>query len=280
MAVVAGARGRNSPPTPPRSFMSKHHYVYHSYEEWGRDYIGRRSCNCLPEEDIRYLGSFYDKTFFPTEKTILFVCETRKEAAEIEIKLHDFFDVAVNPQFANRAKATSTGFDTTGVPKTEEAKKKLSVANSGKTHTEETKKKLSVAMSGKTLTEEHKKKISKANAGENNPRYGVPHTEETKKKMSVAKSGEKHPMYGVPRTEEWKKAQSEKKSGALSISSKAIIAIKPDGTELHFGSGWEAVRELGIPQSSLRYSLKNGNQPKKGKCEGWQFFYENSEMLI
>lgn len=95
--------------------MTKHHYVYHSYEEWGREYIGVRSCNCLPEEDTKYFGSFYDKTFKPTEKTILFVCETRAEVLEIEIELHNFFDVAVNPQFANMVKQTSTGFDTTGL---------------------------------------------------------------------------------------------------------------------------------------------------------------------
>ena len=94
--------------------MKKHHYVYRSYEEHGRDYIGTRSCNCLPEQDTKYLGSFTDKTFNPTGKVILFVCETRKEALEIEIELHAFFDVAVNPQFANLAKATSTKFDTTG----------------------------------------------------------------------------------------------------------------------------------------------------------------------
>jgi hypothetical protein len=97
----------------------KHHYVYHSYEEWGREYIGIRSCNCLPEEDIKYFGSFKDKTFNPTEKTILFVRETREEVAEIEIILHDFFNVAVNPKFSNQAKQTSTGFDRTGVPRTE-----------------------------------------------------------------------------------------------------------------------------------------------------------------
>ena len=111
--------------------MDTHHYVYRSYEEGGRDYIGRRTCNCMPEKDTKYLGSFRDKTFNPTGKTILFVCETREEAADIEIELHDFFDVAVNPQFANMAKATSTWFDRTGVPQTEEAKKKLSVAMSG-----------------------------------------------------------------------------------------------------------------------------------------------------
>ena len=135
--------------------MTKHHYVYHSYEEWGREYIGCRTCDCLPEEDTNYFGSFYDKTFKPTEKTILFVCETRIEALEIEIELHNFFNVAVNPKFANQVKQTNTGFDTTGVPQTEEHKKKKSVAKTGKTLTEETKKKISMGMSG-----------------ENNPQYG------------------------------------------------------------------------------------------------------------
>ena len=212
--------------------MSKHHYVYHSYEEWGRDYIGRRSCNCLPEEDIRYLGSFYDKTFSPTEKTILFVCETRKEAAEIEIKLHDFFDVAVNPQFANKAKAKSTKFDVTGLQSGENN------PMYGVPHTEEAKKKMSEARSGKT------------------------HTEEFKKKLSEANTGEKHPQYG--------------RTGALSPTSKAIIAIEPDGTQRHYGSGREATRELEIPSSSLCYYLKPGYVPR-GKWEGWQFLFKNSE---
>jgi len=119
----------------------KNHYVYKSFEEEGREYIGCRSCDCMPEEDTKYFGSFCDKTFFPTEKTILFVCETRQEASEIEIELHDFFDVAVNPQFANMAKATSTKFDTAGVPRTEAQKQAHSERMTGKTHTEETKRK-------------------------------------------------------------------------------------------------------------------------------------------
>jgi hypothetical protein len=222
--------------------MSKHHYVYRSFEEGGRDYIGIRSCNCLPEEDAKYFGSFKDKTFSPTEKIILFVCETRQEVAEIEIELHDFFDVAVNPQFANRAKAKSTGFDRTGftgenhplfgVPRTEETKKKISVANTGKTRTEETKKNMSEAQSGRIISEAHKKTISEANT---------------------------------------------RRTGALNPCSKAIIAIKPDGIELHFGGVREAARELGISWSSLsnRY-LKTGNSPTQGKFKGWQFLYKNS----
>ena len=208
--------------------MTQHHYVYRSFEEKGREYIGRRTCDCLPEEDTKYFGSFKDKTFFPTEKTILFVCETREEAAEIEIELHDFFDVAVNPQFANKAKATSTKFDTTGVPQTEAQKKA------------------------------HSERMS----GEKNHMFGVPKTEETRKKQSEATSGEKNPNYG--------------NTGALSPCSKAIIAIKPDGTEEHFGGVREADRVLGIGQSNLCRYLKPDYVPK-GEWEGWQFLLKNSE---
>ena len=239
--------------------MKKHHYVYHSFEEWGRDYIGIRSCDCLPEEDTRYFGSFYDKTFNPTGKTILFVCETREEVLEIEIELHDFFDVAVNPQFANKTKATSTGFDMTGVVRgsmAEEHKKKISVAKTGKTLTEETKKKISVGMSGENNP-------MFGMSGENSPKFGVPCTEAQKKAQSEKMSGEKNPSYG--------------KTGALNPRSKAIIAIKPDGTQRHFDSGREAARELGMDQSTLRRYLKPGYVPKQRKFKEWQFLFKNSE---
>ena len=49
----------------------ENHYTYYSYEEWGRGYFGSRSCDCLPEEDINYFGSFKDKNFKPTQKIIL-----------------------------------------------------------------------------------------------------------------------------------------------------------------------------------------------------------------
>jgi len=267
--------------------MAKHHYVYHSYEEWGREYIGCRSCDCLPEEDTKYFGSFYDKTFFPTEKAILFVCETRQEAAEIEIELHDFFDVAVNPQFANRSKQTSTGFDRTGVPMTEAQKKAQSEKMSGENnpqfgvpHTEEWKKAQSERISGE-------KNPNYGRTGEKHPLFGVPQTEAQKKAQSERMSGEKHPMFGVPKTEAQKKAHSERMSGennpyygkfgAAHNRSKAIIAIQPDGIELHFGSGREADRVLGIGQSSLCRYLKFGHVLTQGKFKGWQFLSKNSE---
>jgi hypothetical protein len=241
----------------------KHHYIYKSFEEWGREYIGIRSCDCLPEEDTEYFGSFYDKTFNPTGKTILFTGETRQEVAEIEIELHDFFDVAVNPQFANKAKATSTGFDRAGMLDTEETRRKKSVSRSGeKNH-----------QFGVPKTKEWKKAHSERMSGENNPNYG--------------RTGEKHPQFGAPHTKEWKKAHSERMSGeknsnhgntgALNPLSKAIIAIEPDGTQQHYGGISEAARELEIPLSTLCYRLKKGHVPTKGKFKDWQFLFKNSE---
>lgn len=103
----------------------KYHYTY-----WitniinGKSYIGARSCNCKPEEDIEYMGSskkYLDKAIEKEglqnfDKHILAYWATRKEAIEHEILLHDIFDVGRNPVFYNGAKQTSTGFDSTGIP--------------------------------------------------------------------------------------------------------------------------------------------------------------------
>ena len=102
-------------------------------------------------------------------------------------------------------------------------------------------------------------------------------TEETKKKLSESRTGEKNHLFGVPRTEEWKEAQSKKVSGALHPMSRAIIVIKPDGTELHFGGVNEAARELKIPTASLNGYLKFGQVLGRSKFKNWQFFYKVKE---
>jgi general stress protein YciG len=89
----------------------EYYYTYYSYEEWGRGYFGSRGCKCLPEEDMRYFGSFKDKTFKPTQKIILkddyF---TREEAYADEIILQHYYKVVENPHFVNRAYQTSVKF--------------------------------------------------------------------------------------------------------------------------------------------------------------------------
>lgn len=87
-----------------------YYYVYYSYEPWGRGYIGRRQSSCPPEEDINYFGSYRDKTFSPNQKIILATFRSLEEATRAEVNLHEFFEVDVNPHFANKAKQTSESF--------------------------------------------------------------------------------------------------------------------------------------------------------------------------
>lgn len=88
----------------------KHFYVYYSYEEYGKGYIGSRVSKLPPHEDINYFGSFSDKNFKPTQKIILEVFSTKEEALDAERNLHKFYDVKNNSHFANRSNLTTTCF--------------------------------------------------------------------------------------------------------------------------------------------------------------------------
>jgi hypothetical protein len=170
--------------------MKKYHYVYYSYEEWGRGYIGSRSCSCLPQRDVSYFGSFKDKTYKPKYKIILDAFPTRKEALEAEIVLHKFFNVVENPHFANKARATSSGFCVEGTILSEDHKNKISARLKG-IHSE------------RVLSSETRDKISKA-------RKGKKHSDETKLKMSKTR---KNKQFSIEHRQ--KIAESVKKSWVL-----------------------------------------------------------------
>ena len=185
------------------------HYVYYSYEEWGRGYIGARSCSCSPEAD-KYLGSFSDKSFSPKHKVILQEFSTREEAIKAEIALHNFYKVNTNPHFANRAIQTSTGFDVSGCTLSDEHKSKIKsslVATHvgdcnpfyGKTHSAETLAKISKASSERVRTKEERDKRSNNLRGERNPMHG--------------KRGEKNPLFARPRLQSTKNKISNSKIG-------------------------------------------------------------------
>ena len=210
----------------------KYFYVYYSYEPWGRGYIGKRECWCLPEEDTKYFGSFRDKTFKPTEKIILEVFDTVEEAFAAEIKLQEFYKVDKNPHFANVYIHRSKNFCNnggeiirnkisralTGIKRSEETRKKISQSKKGTIVSEESRKKLSEArkrnptssMLGKTHTEEWKREHSKKMLV-NNPFKGKNHTEETKKIISEKTKGRVAPNKGKPHSEETKRKISERK---------------------------------------------------------------------
>jgi len=105
-----------------------YHYTYLLISKLdGRLYIGARTSKVPPEEDT-YMSSAktVSKEYKRNcTKSILKTFFTRKEALMHEIYLHNLFEVSTNPEFFNKAKQTSTKFDTTGVKLTKEHKAKV-----------------------------------------------------------------------------------------------------------------------------------------------------------
>ena len=167
--------------------MKKYFYVYYSYEEYGRGYIGKRECKCLPEEDIKYFGSFTDKTFKPTQKIILKTFDSVEDALEAESILHDFYEIDKNSHFANRARQTSKKFyyinpsenmlGENNPAKRPEVRKKISDSAKKRVLSEETRRKISLSnmgkkspkgMLGKKLTEEQRQKVREKKVARDN----------------------------------------------------------------------------------------------------------------
>lgn len=119
----------------------EYHYTYELINTKNNmNYIGVRSCECQPKDDIHYFGSSkaVDEELLITpvkywNKLILKIFKTRQQAVKHEIELHSKFNVAVNPQFYNKAKQTATGFDRSGTTMSSETKDKISKANKGET---------------------------------------------------------------------------------------------------------------------------------------------------
>jgi len=99
-----------------------YHYTYRiTNTKLNKHYYGTRSSKIEPKEDIGiyYFSSSKDKWFIQDQKNnpqdyrykILYIFSTRKEAIEMEIKLHNKFNVGINESFFNKSKQTSTGFD-------------------------------------------------------------------------------------------------------------------------------------------------------------------------
>lgn len=140
--------------------LSKKHYVYvliSNTEE--KFYIGARSCSCEVDEDP-YMGSSSVMTKEDKDscdKLVLKEFGTRKEAIAYEVELHSQFEVSTNEKFWNKAKQTSTGFDTTGRVYSDEERAAHSARMKGH--------KGAKTWSGKKLPLETCRKISEANKG-------------------------------------------------------------------------------------------------------------------
>ena len=159
-----------------KKLNSKKHYVYlliSNTEE--KFYIGARSCSCRIDEDS-YMGSSSVMTKEDKDncdKLVLKEFDTRKEAIAYEVELHNQFEVSTNEKFWNKAKQTSTGFDTTGRSMSLEEKTRR-----GEIQKERFKKSVHPSK-GRVLTEEQKRKISESGTG-------LKRSEETKHKIQEA----------------------------------------------------------------------------------------------
>lgn len=178
--------------------MSKkkiYHYVYITENlRCGTPYVGIHSTRNL---DDGYIGSGthlkraikkYGKDNFKME--IIAFYDTREEAAAREAQI-------VNEHWVgdswNYNLAVGGSWGSLGYKHTEEARAKMSEANSGEKN----------PMFGKKLSDEIKRKMSESSSGDKNPmfglkgekspNYGRTHSKETKRKMSEALSGEKNP---------------------------------------------------------------------------------------
>ena len=166
-----------------------YHYTYILLDpESEMKYIGMRSSECKPEEDT-YMGSSYAMTIHDKrrcDKLVLEEFDTREEALQHEIKLHNQFEVHTNPEFWNLSKQTSTKFisNRKGCKLTEEHKRKCSEALKGRKMPE--------------FTEEHKRKISEA-------KIGIKASVETRKKMSDSRQGEDNSNFKHKTVYKWYK---------------------------------------------------------------------------
>lgn len=140
-----------------------YHYTYLIKSKTNKmKYIGVRSCKCEPQYDNYWSSSKHLPKDVKTthKKRILKIHPSRKKAVEHEILLHQKYDVGKNIHFYNKAKQTSTSYDTSGVPNphSKETCIKLSKALKGKKRTPEMVEAMSQRMLGTKQSAETCKK--------------------------------------------------------------------------------------------------------------------------
>lgn len=217
--------------------MKNYHYVYKIINNNPSDerqyYIGVRTAKgCTPDKDTEYWGSSkYLKESINEiglenfSKEILSIWNTREEAVAEEIRLHTQFDVSKNPEFYNKSKQTTTGFDTGGV---------ILENHWLKTADEKTKKEWSKKL----------KEIHPDFSGENHPRYGQKLSNDTKIKISntIKESG----------SSKGKNNGMAKKIAIYNVDDKLIT--------IAYGNFEQVCMELNLPYHLMMLSYKNNGK--------------------
>ena len=257
----------------------EYYYTYYSYEEWGRGYFGSRKCYCLPEEDVKYLGSSKDKTFKPKYKIILKDdYATREEAYADEIILQQYYKVVENPHFANRAYQTSKKFYVS----TEQARKngKKGGKVSGEKHKENG---TGVCGRSKEKMSEDGKKASQKNKENGTAIFGIPKEQKIKNskkggKISGKITGQKTYELGVgvhgrtkeQMSEDGKKGAQKTKElgiGIYAITKEQKIQIGKKSTKIINSQKWMCTETgyISTPGGLSSYQRARGIDTSKRK---------------
>jgi len=253
------------------------HYIYRITNKiQNKHYYGCRSSEIEPKLDlgIKYFSSSRDVDFLLGQKAnnldykykVIKIFSSREEALELEIKLHKKFNVGKNESFYNKAKQTSTGFDTCGIVRTNEQKIKASLLRNGKQfggvikHSEESKKKISESNKGKTHSEETKKKMSESRKGEKNGFQGKKHSIETRQKIS--ESGKDRIV--KPISDETRAKLSAAHSGKiLSEQHKINLGINSKGRLWYYRNGKSIMIKIYDTQKYEDLGWQRGRKCKK-----------------
>lgn len=169
-----------------------YHYTYKIVNKVTQEYyIGRRSCNINPSEDlgIKYFSSSSNTQFKNHQKTspelfeyhIFKIFDNIQDVILSEIILHAIWQVKDDPLAINKANATDTKFDCTGYRFTEQQRKALSASHKGKTLSESHKANIRSTLKGITRKEITRHRISDANKG----RSKTAHVQQILKQNSI-----------------------------------------------------------------------------------------------
>ena len=155
----------------------------------------------------------------------------------------------------------------------EETRRKISKALTGKKASEETKEKLREIHRGekhnwygKPLSEETKRKIGEANNGDKNGMFGKKLSDETKRKIGDSCRGEKHYIYGKHRSEETKEKLRKAHSRPQNKHRKKVICIE---TGIVYPSIIDAYEQTGVSRAGICL-VCNGKQKSAGGYS-WRF---------
>ena len=229
----------------------KYHYVYRiTNTKLSKHYYGVRTSNIEPSKDLgfKYFSSSSDTEFRDDQKNnpqdykyvIVSVFKTREEASQLEIKLHDKFNVDLSESFYNKTKANTIGFSNAGKLHSNSTRNKISLSNTGKIRNEHQRKNISESLVGRKLSQQHARKIGKS-------QEGIPRKSSTKNKISEKLKGIKHSderKLNISKSLKGRKLSDEQRK-KISIGSKNRKKISEETRQ-------KLSRSKSVPQKSVK----------------------------